>query len=1039
MKRSLRMKFMLLLFALVVGSSNVWADETATFDFDTNAGTNFGITGTSSNSSTAGDITSNVSATINGVTVTITPSGGNTNNRFWNNSPKLRLYGGTMTISAGSNTINGISFSTASGKFSVSVDEGSTSGSGTSWSWSGSASTIVFSITGTTQIKSFTVTYGAPSNYISVSPTTKDITRTAQNVEFTITTDQSLAANPIVFYTTSAGTVTTTKPDWIGDLTSAYSSSTLTIPVNANTSVARTAYFKVEKGSVKSGVITINQAELPRLETPTLTVTAGNNKVTPTWSDIDNASSYTLVYDDNSEFSSSTSLENHTSGTAITGLTNGTTYYFKLQAIGDGTNYRSSEFSDVVSATPSNSVKITITYDKLKDFTNTYGWYDWSIGGIDGWAYSYKNSTNMQFNKSKDYYCLFNSSAVPGVITSVKMTSSAATDKKWKLYVTNSAYTKSSPNGGTYIDEKTVTSSGVTWDVDDNYPYFLLFVSESGASVISSIDITYVPKDYHVTFKANGGTGADNVYYYNEDETVTAVANPFTEPADCTFASWNTAADGSGTSYSANATFDMPDSNVTLYAQWNHALPVNGSGELTDDVIINVGETATATDLNIPDSYAIWVEGVLRVSGTLECANSENLVIFDGGQLFTTSSDVNATVYHSIEAATAKDATNWYAISSSVNSPALAYGNDATNLITTNATPHNYDLYRYNEEKNTSTPWENFRNNAYSTTFTSMENGRGYLYRNASDMDITYDGVINTSASYTVSVTGSGEFAGFNLMGNPYPHDIYKGAGTAIPNTVGASGYVLASGFYTLQADGTWLACNDNEVAIKSGQGFIVKATTGGAVAIGNTDAKSAKSNNDRIGFTVTNSQYKDVTYAIFEKGGGLNKIDHRNSEIPMLYINQKGEDYAIAMMDNEENTFNLCFKSQTMGWYTLSYNTKGEFDYLHIIDRVTGEDIDMIQNEEYSFISTPGDNVNRFIVQLSYQPGNYSIENNETFAYQCGNDIVVNGEGELQVFDVMGRMVATQHINGVQTINVPLRGVYIFRLNEKTQKIVVE
>ena len=64
---------------------------------------------------------------------------------------------------------------------------------------------------------------------------------------------------------------------------------------------------------------------------------------------------------------------------------------------------------------------------------------------------------------------------------------------------------------------------------------------------------------------------------------------------------------------------------------------------------------------------------------------------------------------------------------------------------------------------------------------------------------------------------------------------------------------------------------------------------------------------------------------------------------------------------------------------------------------------------------------------------------NIEIFAYQTGNDIVVSGEGELQVFDVMGRMVMNQRINGVEAVEKPEQtGVYIFRLNDKVQKIVV-
>ena len=124
-----------------------------------------------------------------------------------------------------------------------------------------------------------------------------------------------------------------------------------------------------------------------------------------------------------------------------------------------------------------------------------------------------------------------------------------------------------------------------------------------------------------------------------------------------------------------------------------------------------------------------------------------------------------------------------------------------------------------------------------------------------------------------------------------------------------------------------------------------------------------------------------------------------------------------------------------TFGKYTLNAKAMGDVNYLHVIDRMTGEDVDMLLEGEYSFIASPTDNDNRFIVRLDSSVGS---ETTESFAFQNGNDIIVNGEGELQIFDVMGRMITTQRVNGVGTVNVSTTGVYIFKLNEKTQKIVV-
>ena len=199
----------------------------------------------------------------------------------------------------------------------------------------------------------------------------------------------------------------------------------------------------------------------------------------------------------------------------------------------------------------------------------------------------------------------------------------------------------------------------------------------------------------------------------------------------------------------------------------------------------------------------------------------------------------------------------------------------------------------------------------------------------------------------------------------------------------------------------------------------------------------SAKSGCNSVMFAVANEQFKDVAYAMFSDGVGLNKIEHYNPEIQMLYINRGDDNYAIAMMAKGTQSFNLNFKAMTTGKYTLSYKADGSLNYLHVIDRLTGKDVDMLLEGEYSFIASSKDKENRFIVRLNYSE---SSDISETFAYQSGNDIIVSGEGELQVFDVTGRLVATQQVTGIKTVAKPSpSGVYIFRLNEKVQKIVIE
>ena len=414
------------------------------------------------------------------------------------------------------------------------------------------------------------------------------------------------------------------------------------------------------------------------------------------------------------------------------------------------------------------------------------------------------------------------------------------------------------------------------------------------------------------------------------------------------------------------------------------------------------------------------------------------------GQLIYTGEDpVPVTVIKIIKKTNNNE--GWYTISAPVENPVLE---TQTNLITSKEAPYNFDLLRYDEKE---CIWRSYNDPLSQSTYypdDKLLNGVGYLYRNYTRLAIEYNGNL-VAGSVDVPITiseyeaGISTLPGWNLIGNPYTHNIYKGDNTAITNKSETSDYKLAAGFYTLSNTGAWTAGTDNTTVIKPGQSVLVKAEKAGILTITNTNRKRAASkernNNEYIEFTVANSNYEDVAYALFDDEEGLPKINHRNADIPMVYINKDDDNYAIAMMNDNVKSFNLNFKAKTTGQYTLSCNTEGDFSYLHVIDKLAGRDIDMLLDEKYTFIGSPRDTDARFIVRLSYNGGE---DESDEFAYQNGNDIVVCGEGELQVYDVMGRFVTSQRINGVETINMNANGVYILRLigNEiKTQKIVVK
>ena len=477
----------------------------------------------------------------------------------------------------------------------------------------------------------------------------------------------------------------------------------------------------------------------------------------------------------------------------------------------------------------------------------------------------------------------------------------------------------------------------------------------------------------------------------------------------------------------------------TVEVYYEFYIPVNGYDEMTANVTIPSGTIYEVTsEIVIPNGKT------LTVNGQLVNNDPENLIIEDGGQLIILNSNndpVALTAKKTIANANSKDPKDhWYTISSSVHTGS----NDHVTIGTTttvNLTADDYDMFAYDEPYHY---WRNQKEGNEASGFTVMNVGQGYLYRNSGN-ELSFVGNANFG-EVTVDLSCSSEvLTGFNLIGNPYTHSIAKGSGKAIVNVVNENTEdektVLSNGCYVLSNSGTWdLITDGNE--IKPNQGVLVETSA----AVDNFQIKDinyvapSKYNNDNLKFIVENADYSDAAYAWFDKGIGLTKINHRNDRAPMLYIPQDGHNYAIAIMSDDTKVFGLNFKAATMGQYTLSYKATGEYNYIHVIDRLTGEDVDMLLEDKYTFVATPNDQENRFIVKLGYTP-DYSEGDNDIFVYQTGSEILVSGSGELQIFDVTGRKVMTTTINGAESVSVPAQGVYIFRLvgNEiKTQKIVV-
>ena len=79
-----------------------------------------------------------------------------------------------------------------------------------------------------------------------------------------------------------------------------------------------------------------------------------------------------------------------------------------------------------------------------------------------------------------------------------------------------------------------------------------------------------------------------------------------------------------------------------------------------------------------------------------------------------------------------------------------------------------------------------------------------------------------------------------------------------------------------------------------------------------------------------------------FNEGSQLGKF-YFGTQDANIYIMKNGEQYAIVNAEAQDE-IPVCFKANTDGQYTITVNAeKVEMEYMHLIDNMTGADIDLL------------------------------------------------------------------------------------------------
>ena len=450
----------------------------------------------------------------------------------------------------------------------------------------------------------------------------------------------------------------------------------------------------------------------------------------------------------------------------------------------------------------------------------------------------------------------------------------------------------------------------------------------------------------------------------------------------------------------------ISEGNWNEAANWrSNAVPSAGS-----DVVIRA-------ECTIPN-------GVVVQSNGITIGENGSLTIADGGQLVTHSSGVNATVEKNIAAYTIIQnqgevlSDGWYFIASPVNTTSYS-------TAMTTGSGEDYDLFMLDWANN---KWLNKKVEANAAAFgDGFTRGKGYLYANKNIHTLSLAGEIqplSNSNNATVSLTANG----WNLIGNPLTCKV----------TVDCAFSELDNGSSVTNKDANSVINPCQGIAVYGEADEVVtftKADLQNAVAPNNSSlqitlAKKITSRGELSNNVVDNAVVK------FNESKGMPRFNMIGGNAK-LYIPQNDEEYSVVFSDRQGDV-PLNFKADEMGTYTITVETchGASLQSVHLIDMLEEKDIDLGETPTYTFIGSPADRTARFKIVFR----NVGDNGDNIFAYQNGSDIIVSGEGELQVFDVMGRMIATQYVNGVGTwraASVPT-GVYIFKLNEKSQKIVI-
>ena len=252
-----------------------------------------------------------------------------------------------------------------------------------------------------------------------------------------------------------------------------------------------------------------------------------------------------------------------------------------------------------------------------------------------------------------------------------------------------------------------------------------------------------------------------------------------------------------------------------------------------------------------------------------------------------------------------------------------------------------FDLYYFDQHEKKE--WRNYKFEEFDLSL-----GKGYLYASRESVTLTFPGTHISSNSYNIVLfyDEGAEFAGWNLVGNPFSETAY-----------------LNRDFYRMNGDGSEIIIAESP-EINPMEGVFVLASEDGEEVTFETKENGV--NGSSFSLDLLNSRgVIDRTVVRLGSGRQLPKFQLWESSTK-LFIPIDGTDYAMVSSQGK-GELPVHFKAKDNGSYTISLNSKEvRFAYLHLIDHLTGDDIDLLAHPDYTFHAKTTDDPSRFHLVFS-------------------------------------------------------------------------